>query len=141
MHTKELDIIQGLLKKKELLMAIYDIAKEQEQLIGIDNVEALLVVIEKRQVYLDEIEKLDSTLFKDISFKDIKDDEANQILSEITKIVQIILELDSKNYVMAEKKLLEYKSQYRNVKQNKKRLASYTNPVYDNDGMYIDAKK
>jgi hypothetical protein len=140
-YTKDMDLIEGLIKKKELLGAVLEIAIEQEQLLGTDDVEALLAAIDKRQEYLDEIEKLDSVLFKDMSRNDIKDEKANQILDEMAEIIQGILGLDSVNCVMAEKKLVEYRAQYRNIKQNKNRLNSYSNPVYSNDGMYIDAKK
>lgn len=140
-NTKDMDLIEGLKKKKELLGAILEIAKNQEQLLKADDVEALLIAIEKRQTLIDEVESLDQLLFKDISRQDIKDEEANEIFEEMTRIIQGIIDLDSTNCVMAENKLTEYKTTFRNVKQNKNRLNSYSNPMYSNDGMYIDAKK
>lgn len=140
-NTKDMDLIEGLKKKKELLGDILEIAKNQEQLLKADDVEALLIAIEKRQALIDEVESLDQQLFKDISRQDIKDEEANEIFEEMTRIIQGIMDLDSTNCVMAEKKLTEYKTTFRNVKQNKNRLNSYSNPMYSNDGMYIDAKK
>lgn len=140
-NTKDMDLIEGLKKKKELLGAILEIAKNQEQLLRADDVEALLIAIEKRQTLIDEVENLDQLLFKDISRQDIKDEQANEIFEEMTRIIQGIIDLDSTNCVMAENKLTEYKTTFRNVKQNKNRLNSYSNPMYSNDGMYIDAKK
>ncbi len=141
--NRNMELIDILVEKKELLTSILKIAKKQELLLNSDDIQALLEVIQVRQNLISEISILDSILTKNKSQFEPQYETSivKEIIAEIHVVLQEIAGEDADNCLEAEKKVIIYREHIRNLKQNKSRLASYQNQNTNNDGVYFDAKK
>ena len=136
--------IEGiLLKKKERLGLILEIARKQAGYLKSDDIESLVEAIEERQKFIDEIVELDKYV-DDNGLLGGGSDQApgiQALLADMKSILREIASEDKINIEAAEDKVEEYKKQIRGVKNNKNRIVSYQSAPADHDGIYIDKKK
>ncbi|SHI39080.1 flagellar export chaperone FlgN [Lutispora thermophila] len=150
--------IQSLLEeKKAALEEIYELTLGQKNDIENNEGENLHGFIDKKQVEIDKIKKIDEDFeeaakllkeelqiesFESISvadypeFKNIKD-----LITDIMDLARSIMELEEQNKIKVQNLIDDIKKDIKMVNSGQKFLKAYDKPNINISGIYIDSKK
>lgn len=115
--------------KKEILIEILEVTRQQQEALGVEDIEEFEVLLHQRQQLMDQLDRLEC---ENPAYK-------KQIEKEVLKQ---IIEVDSRNRI-------EYDRQYKEVQEKLKRLRSqkkvgavYANPYErsQEEGIFFDKK-
>lgn len=140
---------ENSIRKSEALHSIYQIAREQQQLLVSDDAEGFLELMDKRRDLMDRIDKLDEAreplrqlfLVKAKDGPSVAQMEIDRTENGFRDILRQIQELDGIMKEEAGKKLEEYRKKVREARTAKKRVHSYAEPYNTGGAIFIDAKK
>lgn len=144
-----LELMESQTKKIELLNQVLISTQKQKELIEKDDIENLLLEIEKRQKYLNELlllKEYQERLQQISSLKlkteyTVADTGLSALEEEIERLCNSIDTLNSENSLNAQNKLEEYRTDLAEHRKRRKGFASYTQKYIMQDGIYIDKKK
>lgn len=113
----------------ELLNKLFDITKQQEEVISQDEIEIYIELLEERQKIIDQIDAINIE-----KPAELNDDEREILLK--------IKEIDDRNYEKFQIEFEKLKEQLKQVRVNKNKTNYYVNSynVVQEEGLFIDKR-
>lgn len=112
-------------KRLEYLNYIYDITLKQKEALETENIEMLQRLIKTKQVYMDRVDKLDTTL------NQMEERYIEEIEESCKKILSSIIEIDNSNRHKAIGFFLTLKKKMGEVRRGKKVYNAYNPSLTD----------
>lgn len=125
-------------EKLGFLQKLLELTKAQAGLLENEEVEPFLANLEERQAIMDRIDALDAKAQQTAAQAD---DGAGALLEQIKGTLKQIVELDTKNTALAQKKMDGYRGELRETRETTRGASAYVSPPAMEDGIYFDTKK
>ena len=150
-------LIESLKKKKTALKQILEFTKEQENVLGKESFdeEAFEVLIQKKQEYIDIINKLDEGF--EITFERVKEElgehremfkneisELQQLIREVTDVSTQIQVLEQRNKLAFEKSMHQKREKIKVARLSSQSVSKYYKNVanaHAGESIFLDKKK
>lgn len=139
MSTRDRENLLGLLEqKKELLTKMRDVTKHFAALLENDEVETFADGLQQRE---DMIKKIDAFTKMERQMPEIEDEQMASLKQQCRELIREMLSIDEQNAQLAQTKIEQYRSQIRNLNQQRKGIGQYSNVYKKNEAFYFDEKK
>ena len=150
-------LIESLKKKKMALEQIYKFTKSQEDVLSKENFEeeAFEALIEKKQEYIDIINKLDEGF--EITFERVKEElqkqremfrneiaELQQLIRQVTDVSTQIQVLEQRNKIAFEKTMYQKREKIKVARRSSQSVSKYYQNVANahvGESVFLDKKK
>lgn len=150
-------LIESLKKKKTALEQIYKFTKSQEDVLSKENFEeeAFEALIEKKQEYIDIINKLDEGF--EITFERVKEElqkqremfrneiaELQQLIRQVTDVSTQIQVLEQRNKIAFEKTMYQKREKIKVARRSSQSVSKYYQNVANahvGESVFLDKKK
>jgi len=144
-------------RKKILMEEIQSLTSSQSELLAPEKTEELLILIQRKQDCIDEINKIDADVLRleeniasgaGLSSReeikklyDIKWDNVEKVRSETAQILKDTYRLDQENRCKIEEEYRKLRNNIESLHARKRSVKAYQGTVIQNEGYFIDRKK
>lgn len=121
------ELLSSIKDKKELLDHMYELSREQANLITEEKFEKLEDILDKKDNLIEEINKVDLKVKESSPQEQLDDKDLNDLQTSIKKLLSQIKSLDDQNNKRLEEAMSKMKCDIKDMRQGVRAMQNYSN--------------